>query len=148
MQRPSAQGKAVRYVGCGIVLWFIVDFGTAGGFRLSYLTTHGPLLLAFYIGYPLVFGYLIFKLHWEGWRLFLATVVAILIIEGVLTGNPFVLSFPLMLVGIPLAICVYTLLTYFPLWIVNGEMKRHKRIAALLSGVVVAVMALTTLSAR
>ena len=145
MSQVLDRSKPVRYVLLGFLLWVIVDLGTAGGFRLSYFTTHGPLLLVFYLGYPLIFSYLIFRHHWSGRRLSLATVVAILLIEGVFTGNPFVLSFPLMLVGIPLAICIYAPLTFFPLWIVNQEMHRHGALAVILSIVVLAVMFLTTL---
>jgi hypothetical protein len=129
---------------CGFVLWVLVDLGTAGGFRLSYFSAHGPLLLAFYLGYPIVFGYLIFKRGWDGPRLLLATLFAILFIEGLLTRNPFVVSFPLLLLGIPLALAIYAPLTYFPLWLINKEMAKHKVVALLLSVGVIAVMFLTT----
>jgi hypothetical protein len=144
MLQEAAQSKPVKYVILGFLLWVIIDLGTAGGFRLSYFTAHGPLLLVFYLGYPLVFSYLIFRRQWSGWRLFFATIFAILLIEGVFTGNPFVISFPLLLVGIPLAICIYSPLTYFPLWIVNREMHKHRVFVVILSLVVVAVMFLTT----
>ena len=144
MSTPEGRSKALRYIIYGFILWVIVDLGTAGGFRLSYLTSHGPLLLFFYLGFPLAFAYLIFQRRWSGWKLFLATAVAIILVEGVFTGNPFVLSFPLMLVGIPLAICIYAPLTYFPLWIVNREMGKHKAVAVVLSMIVIAVMFLTT----
>jgi hypothetical protein len=144
MLQEVTRSKPLKYVILGFLLWVIIDLGTAGGFRLSYFTAHGPLLLVFYLAYPLVFSYLIFRRHWSGWRLFLATVVAILVIEGVFTGNPFVISFPLLVVGIPLAICIYSPLTYFPLWIINNEMHRHRAVAVMLSLVVVTVMFLTT----
>ena len=136
--------RALLYILLGFLLWVIIDLGTAGGFRLSYFCEHGPLLLAFYLGFPIAFAFLIFRWRWAGWKLLLATVVAIVLVEGVFTGNPFVLSFPLMLIGIPLAICIYAPLTYFPLWVVNGEMGEHKAVAAILSVVVITVMLLTT----
>ena len=144
MSNSQDRSKSLRYVLLGFTLWTLVDLGTAGGFRRSYLTAHGPLLLVFYVGFPLAFAYLIFRRGWSGWRLLLATGVAILLVEGVFTRNPFVLSFPLMLVGIPLAICVYSPLTYFPLWIVNREMSKHAAVVAFLSLVVLSVMLLTT----
>lgn len=147
MSGPQDRSKALRYVIYGFVLWVIVDFGTAGGFRLSYLTSHGPLLLFFYLGFPLAFAYLIFRRHWAGFRLFLATAVAVILVEGIFTGNPFVLSFPLMLIGIPLALCIYAPLTYFPLWMVNREMGKHKALVIILSLVVLIVMFLTTFGA-
>lgn len=78
----TSHRKALLYVVCCFLLWVFVDLGTAGGFRLSYFSEHGPLLLAFYLGYPLIFSYLIFGRHWSGWKLFLATAVAILLIAG------------------------------------------------------------------
>jgi hypothetical protein len=147
MSRVPARSKPVKYVLLGFLLWVIIDLWTAGGFRLSYFTAYGPLLLVFYLGYPLAFSYLIFRRQWSGWRLFLATAVAIGLIEGVFTRNPFVLSFPLMLVGIPLSLCIYAPLTYFPLWIVNHDMRRHRAVAVISSLVVVVVMFLTTFGA-
>jgi hypothetical protein len=148
MMKPQGRSKPLLYVLCGFILWVIIDLGTAGGFRLSYFSAHGPLLLVFYLGFPIAFACLIFRWHWAGSKLFFATVVAIMLVEGVFTGNPFVLSFPLMLVGIPLAICIYSPLTYFPLWIVNGEMGRHRAVATFLSLVVLAVMFLATFGAE
>jgi len=144
MTQVPGRSWPIRYSFIGFLLWVVIDFGTAGGFRLSYFAAHGPWLLVFYIGYPIVFSYLIFRRKWAGWKLFLATVVAILVIEGLFTANPFILSFPLMLVGIPLAICIYAPLTYFPMWIVNGELARHRAVAVFLSIVVLVVMYLTT----
>ncbi len=144
MSHTTSRSRALTYVILGFIFWVVVDLGTAGGFHLSYFLEHGSLLLLFYLGFPLAFAYLIFWRHWAGWKLFLATVVAIILVEGVFTGNPFVLSFPLMLVGIPLAICIYAPLTYFPLWIVNGELGKHKGVVIFLLLVVVVVMILTT----
>ncbi len=148
MQQTSSRSKAALYILLCFFLWVVIDLGTAGGFRLSYFCAHGLLLLAFYVGYPLVFGFLIFKRHWKGWRLFLATIVTVLLIEGLLSRNPIVLSFPLLLVGIPLALCIYAPLTYFPLWIINGEIGEHKRVGGFLSLIVLAVMILTTFGGR
>jgi len=147
MVLPDSRSKALRYILYGFILWVVIDLGTAGGFRLAYFSAHGPLLLAFYLGFPIAFAYLIFYRHWSGWRLLLATAVAIVLVEGVFTRNPFILSFPLMLVGVPLSICIYTPLTYFPLWVVNGEMRQHTGMVVFLSLVVVAVMLLTTFGA-
>lgn len=121
-----------------------MDFGTAGGFRISYFQTYGPTLLLFYIGYPWIFSILIFKLHWSERRLFLATLVAIFVVEVLFTRNPLVMTFPAMLLGIPLAIMVYAPLTYFPLWFVRGEMTKHKKLVIALSIVELFVMILTT----
>jgi hypothetical protein len=128
----------------GFLLWVLVDLGTAGGFRLSYFAAHGPLLLAFYLGFPVAFAWLIFGWHWSGWRLLGATLVAMLLVEGPFTRNPLVLSFPSVLIGAPLGMCIYSVLTYFPLWVVRGEIQRRLVMVAALSFVVVGVMWLTT----
>jgi len=147
MAETASRSRVSLYIAFCFLLWVFVDLGTAGGFRLSYFSDHGPLLLAFYLGYPLIFAFLIFRLHWSGWRLLLATAVAIVVIEGVFTRNPWLVSFPLMLFGVPLAMCVYAPLTYFPLWIVRGEMGRHRGMAIFQSLVVLAVMFLSTFGA-
>ena len=144
MTTSVPKSKILPYVFYGFVLWVLIDLGTAGGVRLSYFPAHGPLLLAFYLGYPIVFAFLIFKVRWYNWRLLLATFLAILLIEGLFTRNPFVVSFPLLLVGIPLALAIYAPLTYFPLWLVNNEMGKHKVMASVLSLVVTTVVLLTT----
>jgi hypothetical protein len=136
--------QAWQYFFLGVLLWALVDFGTAGGFRISYFQTYGPTLLLFYIGYPWIFSILIFKLHWNEHRLFLATLLAIFVVEVLFTRNPLVMTFPAMLLGIPLAILVYAPLTYFPLWFVRKEMTRHRILITGLIIVELIVMMVTT----
>jgi hypothetical protein len=133
-----------QYFFLGVLLWVIVDFGTAGGFRFTYFQEYGLTLLLFYLGYPLVFTLLIFRLQWNEKRLFIATLVASFIIEVLFTRNPLVMSFPALLWGIPLAILLYTPLTYFPLWFVRKEMGKHRFLVIGLSIVELIVMGLTT----
>ncbi len=136
--------KSWQYFFLGFLLWVLVDFGTAGGFRIAYFEKYGPTLLLFYIGYPLVFSVLIFKLQWQERRLFLATLAAIFVVEVLFTRNPWVMTFPLLLLGIPLAILVYAPLTYFPLWLVRKETGKHKALIIGLLIVELIVMSLTT----
>jgi hypothetical protein len=126
------------------LFWIIVDFGTAGGFRLSYFEKYGPALLLFYIGYPVIFTFLIFRLKLGGKGLFLATLIGIFIVEVLFTGNPLITGFPVCLIGIPLAVAVYSPLTFFPLWIVNREMGRHIKEILVLSFIEVTILCLTT----
>ena len=121
-----------------------MDFGTAGGFRIAYFEKYGPTLLLFYIGYPLIFSFLIFKLQWDERRLFLATLAAIFVVEVLFTRNPLLMTFPALLLGIPLAILVYAPLTYFPLWFVRKEIGEHKILITGLILVELIVMILTT----
>ena len=138
------ESQAVIYCFTCFLLWVLVDLGTAGGFRLSYFAKYGPALLIFYLGYPLVFTFLIFRAHWGEKRLFLATLAAIFVIEVVFTRNPLVMTFPVCLVGIPLAILVYAPLTYFPLWYVQKEIGNHKTTVVFLVICELVVMGLTT----
>lgn len=144
MAEKYSRSQAIHYVIWGVVLWFFVDLGTAGGFRISYLIQYGQALWIFYIGFPLLFGYLIYRRRWQTGNLILATLGAIAIVEGLFTRNPLVLSFPILLVGIPLAVCVYLPLTFFPLWIVNREMGNHKIAVGFLSTILVVISLLTT----
>jgi hypothetical protein len=133
-----------QYFILGVLLWIIVDFGTAGGFRFAYFQEYGLTLLLFYLGFPFIFTLLIYKLNWDEKRLFYATLVAIFIIEILFTRNSLLISFPALLWGIPLSILIYLPLTYFPLWIVRKEMGKHRFIVLGLSIVEIIVMWLTT----
>jgi len=140
----AIRAQVLLYILWGVILWFFVDLGTAGGFKISYLIQYGRALWIFYIGFPILFAYLIYRRQWKTRKLILATLAAIAIVEGLFTRNPLVLSFPLLLVGIPLAVCVYLPLTFFPLWIVNHEMGNHKIAVGFLSAVIIVISILTT----
>lgn len=140
---PNRFPKSWQYFFLDFLLWVFVDFGTAGGFRISYFEKYGATLLLFYIGYPLLFSIFIFRFHWDDRRLFLATLAAIFVVEVLFTRNPLVMTFPALLLGIPLAIMVYAPLTYFPLWFVRKEMTRHKSLITALVMVELIIMMLT-----
>ncbi len=142
-EEPSGCISAPAYFGLGVFFWVLVDFGTAGGFRLSYFERYGPSLLVFYLGIPAVFTALVFLFRAGEKILFLATLVAIFVVEVLFTGNPLIAGFPACLIGIPLAIAVYAPLTFFPLWIVRGQIRAHWKIVALLSIVEAAVTFMT-----
>ncbi|MBN2176029.1 MAG: hypothetical protein JW722_00025 [Demequinaceae bacterium] len=131
----------------GVALWVVVDWGTAGGFRPSYFASYMPALLVFYLGCPAVFTYLVFRRRVGTRGLIVATLVEIVVVEVIFTGNPWLTSVPLLFVGIPLAIAVYAPLTFFPLWIVRGEMGRHRRLVWALVAVEAAVTFLTVAGA-
>jgi hypothetical protein len=136
--------KSWQYFLLGVLLWAFVDFGTAGGFRISYIAKYGLTLLLFYAGYPLVFSVLIFRLRWSERRLFLATLAAIFVVEVVFTRNPLLMTFPALILGIPLAIMIYSPLTFFPLWVVRKEISKHWILILSLTIVELIIMMLTT----
>ncbi len=147
MERRKLLPAPAAYFLLGVLLWVIVDWGTAGGFRPAYFTKFGPALLLFYIGYPALFTILIYVFRWGEKMLFAATLAAIFVVEVLFTGNPLLISFPQLLLGIPLAVMVYAPLTYFPLWIIHGQAGGHKWIMLFLAGVEITVMILTTFGA-
>lgn len=134
----------MRYIVWGSLLWLVVDFGTAGGFRIAYYEKYAPTICLFYIIFPVVFSYLAIIRDWGWKRLFAATAVEVFLVEGLFVGNPLLISFPTLLIGIPLALCVYAPLTYFPLWIVRHEMGQHKKMVIFLTAVVVVISLLST----
>lgn len=136
--------KLWQYFILDVLCWIVVDWGTAGGFRLSYVQKYGPTLLFFYLGYPLAFSVLIFRLRWSERGLLGATLAAIFVIEVVCVRNPLLMTFPALLAGIPLAVAIYSPLTYFPLWFVRGDLGRYRRLLAALIIVELIVMVLTT----
>jgi len=144
MSKQFQLPKSWQYFLLGVLLWVLVDFGTAGGFRITYFEKYGLTLLLFYVGYPLVFSVLIFRLRWSEIRLFAATLVAIFMVEVVFTRNPLVMTFPALIWAIPLAIMIYVPLTYFPLWFVRKEIAKHWILILGLTVVEVVIMMLAT----
>jgi hypothetical protein len=118
----------IKYFILGFIFWIIIDWGTAGGFKITYLDKFGFGLLISYIGYPLIFTILIYIFKFGNKQLFIATLIAIFIIEVIFVRNPLLIRFPLNLIGIPIAIAVYLPLTYFPLWIVRREIRKYNNI--------------------
>jgi hypothetical protein len=120
--------KLLKYFIVGLIFWLVVDFTTTQAIRnpYSYYSTYMPTLLIFYIGYPLIFSFLIYKFNFIGKKLFFAILIGAFIVEVVFTRNPLLITFPLMLIGIPAAVSIYSFITYVPKWIIDGEIKNNK----------------------
>lgn len=120
--------KLLKYFFIGIIFWFVIDFTTTKAIRNPglYYSTYMPTLLIFYIGYPLIFAFLIYKFNFINKKLFIATLIGAFIVEVLFVHNPLLITFPLMLVGIPAAVSIYSLITYVPKWMVDGEIKNNK----------------------
>ncbi len=143
-EKEYTRKDAITYFILGVLLWIVVDWGTAGGFRFSYFQTYGVTLFLFYVFFPFIFTVLIFKAKLNDIALFIAMLIEIFIVEVIFTGNPLLMVFPVLLIGIPLAILIYLPLTYFPLWYIRGELGKHKRLTRLLIICELVVMFLTT----
>jgi hypothetical protein len=124
----TTRNKIVKYFFVAVIFWVIVDFTTTGAIKNPgwYYSTFMPALLIFYLGYPLLFSILIYQFKFASWVLFVATIIGAFIVEVIFTNNPLLITFPLMLLGIPAAISIYSFITYVPKWIVDGEVKHNK----------------------
>ncbi len=116
-----------RYLLAGTIFWVVVDWTTAFNPDFERWLSYMPEIWLFYVGYPLIFAFLIYRRKWSDWRVFLAMLVGAFIVEVVLTGNRLLYTFPIMLIGIPVAISIYSLLTFAPKWIVENRIRQNKR---------------------
>jgi len=114
-----------KYLLLSILTWVIVDYTTAFNPDIQRWIDHMPLIWGFYIGYPLIFAHLIYQKKWGGRRLFSAMLIGAFTVEIIFTNNSLLYTFPLMIVMIPIAIAIYTVVTYLPKWIVEGSLKQN-----------------------
>ena len=114
-----------KYQLLGILIWVIVDFTTAFNPDVQRWIDHMPLIWGFYIGYPLIFAHLIYRRQWSGRKLFIAMLTGAFTVEIIFSNNTPLYTFPLMLVMIPIAIAIYTVVTYLPKWIVEGSLHQN-----------------------
>ena len=119
--------RFATYFLVGTIFWVAVDWTTAFNPDLERWLSHMPEIWLFYIGYPLVFAFLIYERRWSDGRVSLATLVGAFLVEVVFTGNELLYTFPIMLIGIPIAISIYGSLTFVPKWIVENKIRQNKR---------------------
>ena len=112
----------------GIICWVIVDFTTVFNPNLQRWISFWPTIWLFYILFPLAFSLLIYKLKINDKQLFLCTIIEIIISEVILFQNQLLFTFPIMLIAIPVSVCIYTLITFFPKWIEEKKLKENRRI--------------------
>lgn len=135
-----------RYALTGVAAWVAVDYTTAFNPDVQRWISHMPLIWAFYVGYPLLFAYLIYRRGWGDRKVAAAMLASALVIEVPLSGNALLYTFPIMLVMIPVAAAIYGVVTFIPKWIVEGEIRERWRATALLVAVwiVVSILNLAT----
>ena len=95
-----------KYFLLAVLAWLIVDFTTteAIGNPHGYYSKYMPALLVFYLGYPLVFAVLRYKLLLGPKGLFAA-----------------------MLAAIPISLAHYGMVTFLPMWLTEGTLSRNKK---------------------
>ncbi|MFH1211003.1 MAG: hypothetical protein V1645_03730 [archaeon] len=127
--------KLVKYLILYIATYFIIDFATGFNWDVQYwLSVNGPLMMA--ILYPLsglIFYYIIYKRKWEDWKIFTAMMAYAMFIEAFVLRNPFVITFPALMAGIPLAADLYGLIVFLPKWITDKEVRKHKLLLAIMT---------------
>ncbi|MBI9050990.1 MAG: hypothetical protein JEZ00_16330 [Anaerolineaceae bacterium] len=125
--------KFIKYFLLGTLFWVIVDYTTVFNPDFPRWVAHMPLVWVFYLGYPLLFAWLIYKQNFAGKKLFFSMIIATVFCELIAFQNTLLYTFPIMLIMIPLAVCIYTLITYVPMWLVNGKLKQHWRLSLFLT---------------
>lgn len=119
--------KKTKYLILGFIFWFVIDWGTAGGFHLKYYKNIWRPAIIVYSLYPLIFSYLIFKFNLRGRILFLITSLTGILSEIFLFKNTRLIQFPHFILFIPLAVFIYSFIIFTPMWLVIGEAKNNKK---------------------
>lgn len=129
-----------------MLFWVVVDYSTAFNPNFQVWLNYMPEIWLFYIGYPLVFAYLIYKKKWDKDRIFYSMLIAAFVVEVVLSHNALLYTFPIMLVMIPFAVCIYGFITFVPKWIVENRVIENKKTTILftLVWIVVSILSFVT----
>lgn len=127
----------LKYFLFAVLAWVIVDFTTTAaiGDPLAYYSRYMPALLLFYLGYPLVFSVLIYRLRLGNRGLFLAMIVGIVVVEILFTHNMLLLTLPICLLAIPISLGHYGMVTFMPMWIAERTVRENRKWVAATSGV-------------
>jgi hypothetical protein len=118
--------KFLKYFIMGVMFWLLVDWTTAFQPDLQRWLTYWPQIWVFYLGFPFIFAFLIYKRMWSSRRIFIATLFEVFIVEIVFTHNALLYTFPIMVLALPVGIILYSLLVFVPKWIVDKELRRNK----------------------
>ena len=97
------------------------------GDPLAYYSRYMPALLLFYLGYPLVFSVLIYRLRLGNRGLFLAMIVGIVVVEILFTHNMLLLTLPICLLAIPISLGHYGMVTFMPMWIAERTVRENRK---------------------
>jgi hypothetical protein len=116
----------LKYLLSGVAIWVLVDYTTAFNPDTARWIQHMPDIWIFYIGYPLILAYLIYLRSWNYKQLFSSMLVMAFIIEVILSKNSLLYTFPIMLIMIPIAIAIYSLVTFVPKWFAGNEVTRNR----------------------
>jgi hypothetical protein len=125
----------LKYLLSGVSIWVLVDYTTAFNPDTARWIQHMPDIWLFYIGYPLVFAFLIYVRNWNCRQLVSSMLVLAFIIEVILSQNSLLYTFPIMLIMNPVAVAIYSLVTFIPKWFTENELTRHRKSIVILVGI-------------
>lgn len=119
----------LKYFLLGILFFVIVDFLTTRALvhPAEYYSAFMPLLLVFYIGYPLIFSILITKFKLKTKGLFIGSIIGMLVLEILFFQNQLFFQFPMVFLALLFGISCYSLITIVPKWIVDKELSKRKK---------------------
>jgi len=117
----------LKYFIIGVFFWVVVDYTTAFNPDFQEWVDHMPLIWSFYIGYPLLFSFLIYKKQWNTRKIFYSMIIVAFIIEVILSNNVLLYTFPIMLIMIPIAVSIYSFITFIPKWIVEKKIIENRK---------------------
>jgi hypothetical protein len=122
----------IKYFLLGVLFWVAVEWTTAFQPNISRWISYMPAIWIFYIGSPLTFAFLIYKLKVSDRMLFICSVVLIFIVEILFTGNAMLYTFPIMLIALPASLLIYGMITFAPKWIAEGKIKDNRKKLAIM----------------
>lgn len=135
-----------QYFVLGAIFWIGVDFTTAFAPNVGRWASYMPVIWVFYLGSPLVFAVLIYRRGWSDRSLFGPMLVVLVLVEVVFSHNALLFTFPLLLIFIPVAVAIYSFITYVPRWIIERRLVQHRETTLLLVLVWLVVAVLSTSS--
>ena len=122
----------MKYLLSGVSIWVLVDYTTAFNPDTARWVQHMPDIWLFYIGYPLIFTYLIYVRNLSNRQLFGSMLVLGFVIDVILSNNSLLYTFPIMLIMNPVAVAIYSLVTFVPKWFTENEITRNRNAACFL----------------
>lgn len=121
----TKSSKVIYYVVISFALWVIVEYLTAWNSKLDEWVALMPYVFIQYLVIILIFSYFIFRRRWSERRIFLLMLVVMYVLEF-LWANPLLLN-PLTFIPASLLLTsIWGFLTFVPLWLVRGEVRRRK----------------------
>ena len=122
----------LKYFLSGVFIWVLVDYTTAFNPDTARWIQHMPDIWLFYLGYPLIFAYLIYRRNWNNKQIFGSMLALAFIIEVILSNNGLLYTFPILLIMNPIAVAIYSLITFIPKWFTENEITKNRNAVVIL----------------